>query len=193
MEKLNLQLFAEPPADPAESGSTGSGATEKTEPKTYTEEELNAKLQEQAEKSKIDLDAEKAKWLEEVENQRKADEEEAEKLAKLSDTEREKVKLDKEKEKLARDKADFQKRELEYETSKQLVAEKLDPNFAKFLVGADAESTKENISVFKDAYLASVDEAVTQRLRGTAPAASTKPTTAATADDDKLNGIFGLK
>lgn len=178
---MNLQLFAEeaPAAPAAEAKAETEAATQGAENKeamdtTYTEADLQAKLKELEDKSKSDLEAAQKKWEKDYNKRLESEKAEAEKLAKLSDEERAKAKFEKEKADFDQRKAEFAKKELEHEVVKQLATEKLDPSFAQFLVGADAESSSENIKNFKAAFNAAVEASVTERLKGNAPAASTE-------------------
>ena len=187
MEKINLQLFAQPDGGAAET----SAPETKPEVITYTEEQLNEKLSEAASKAKADLDSARASWEEEYKQKLEDEKAEAARLAKLSENERLKAQLDKERAKLEQDKAEFAKKALENEVAKQLLTEKLDPSFAVFLTGADAETSKMNIQSFKAAFDKAVEASVNERLKGGAPSASAENKTVISGED-KLNAIFGL-
>ena len=71
---------------------------------------------------------------------------------------------------------DFEDREakhnaerLEFECTKQLAGEKLPVEFASMLTGVDAEATKANIETFKKAFSKAIEDAVTEKLKGTTP------------------------
>lgn len=189
IHKMNLQLFA----DGDSAGADPSGANPSPEgSKTYTEEEMSAKLKAFEDQSKADLESAKKAWQAEFEEKLKSEQAEAEKLAKLSEDERRKAKFEKDLADFEKRQADFAKKELEYEVSKQLIDEKLDPKFASFLVGRDAQSSKENISIFKEAFHLAVEAAVTERLKGSAPPASVKKTEALEMEA-QINGILGIE
>ena len=67
---------------------------------------------------------------------------------------------------------------LEHDTEKILLEENLPLKFKSFLIGADEEITNENIKSFKEYYDKAIDEAVNERLKGTAPKAggTSRPT-----------------
>ena len=136
----------------------------------FTAEELEEKMQKEADRRVTQ--AEK-KWKAEFEaDKKKAIKEaikEAEELAQLNAEERFKLEQEKERAALEGERQSFQKEKLLLETEKTLVKEQLPVDFAHFLIGADAVTTEENITKFKETFQAAVQEAVEERLRGKTP------------------------
>ena len=164
--KLNLQLFAE----------EGEGTAEQSaEEITYTQADMDAKLAEWQEQSKTELDTAQKAWEKEFAKKMAKEKAEAEKLATLSAEERAKAEFEKQKSDFESERAAFAKQQLEHEVGKTLITEKLDPSFASFLTGADAEESNENIKNFKSAFEQAVEAAVSARLKGTAPTAGIEP------------------
>lgn len=151
-------------------------AEKQVETKTYTQEEVDSLTkdlftQEQVNKIVKDRVArEKQKKEEEIK--------EAERLAKLSADERERELNEKTKRELEEARATIRRMNLEHDTEKILLEENLPLEFKSFLIGADEEITNENIKSFKEYYDKAIDEAVNERLKGTAPKAggTSRPT-----------------
>lgn len=167
----NLQFFSE--------GDELPPGGEETPPETITltQEELNAKMQSEADRRVSEalkkFEAKKDKELAAKVEQAKL---EAEELAKLSAEERAKVEREKESLKFQEDqkafeseRQAFQREKLLLETEKQLSAEKLPPEFASFVLGEDAEKTHENIKVFSEQFQQAVQAQVNDVLKGKAP------------------------
>ena len=184
VRKMNLQLFADgaegTPSDPPQGAQTEGGTNETS----YTQADLDAKLAEAAEQSKQELATAQKNWEKEYAKKLEKEKAEAEKLATLSAEERAKAEFEKEKQALSVQKAAFEKEQLQHEVGKTLLAEKLDPSFAAFLTGADADSSNENIKNFKSAFEAAVEAAVIERIKGTPPTAGVeKPKAVYTKDE----------
>lgn len=170
----NLQFFSE-----GDLGAGGDPGKEEEPPETITltQEELNAKMQSEADRRVSEalkkFEAKKDKELAAKVEQAKL---EAEELAKLSAEERAKVEREKEAIKFQEDqkafeseRQAFQREKLLLETEKQLSAEKLPPEFASFVLGEDAEKTHENIKVFSEQFQQAVQVQVNDVLKGKAP------------------------
>lgn len=156
--KLNLQHFAE-----VEEGGEG-------EEKTYTQAELDKMLQSETDKRVTEaLKTAQEKWSKEYAEKLENEKKEAERLAKLSAEEREKAKFDKERKEFEDERAQFERDRLEMQVAKELANEGLDTAFASILMGADADSSMENIKTFKARFDKAVEAAVKARLAGRAP------------------------
>ena len=156
--KLNLQHFAE--------GEEGGESGEKT----YTQAELDKMLQSETDKRVTEaLKTAQEKWSKEYAEKLENEKKEAERLAKLSAEEREKAKFDKERKAFEDERAQFERDRLEMQVAKELANEGLDTEFASILMGADADSSMENIKTFKASFDKAVEAAVKARLAGRTP------------------------
>lgn len=156
--RLNLQQFAD-------GGEGGEGSE-----KTYTQAELDKMLQSETDKRVTEaLKTAKEKWSKEYDEKLENEKKEAERLAKLSAAEREKDKFDKERKAFEAERAQFERDRLEMQVAKELTNEGLDAEFASILMGADADSSMENIKVFKASFDKAVEAAVKARLAGRTP------------------------
>lgn len=156
--KLNLQHFA----DGEEGGESGE--------KTYTQAELDKMLQSETDKRVTEaLKTAQEKWSKEYAEKLENEKKEAERIAKLSAEEREKAKFDKERKAFEDERAQFERDRLEMQVAKELANEGLDTAFASILMGADADSSMENIKTFKASFNKAVEAAVKARLAGKAP------------------------
>lgn len=156
--KLNLQHFA----DGEEGGESGE--------KTYTQAELDKMLQSETDKRVTEaLKTAQEKWSKEYAEKLENEKKEAERLAKLSAEEREKAKFDKERKAFEDERAQFERDRLEMQVAKELANEGLDTAFASILMGADADSSMENIKTFKASFDKAVEAAVKARLAGRTP------------------------
>lgn len=156
--KLNLQHFA----DGNEGGESGE--------KTYTQAELDKMLQSETDKRVTEaLKTAQEKWSKEYAEKLENEKKEAERLAKLSAAEREKDKFDKERKAFEAERAQFERDRLEMQVAKELTNEGLDAEFASILMGADADSSMENIKTFKASFDKAVEAAVKARLAGRTP------------------------
>ena len=143
------------------------------EPKTYTEEELQKMLQSSTDKRVTEaLKTAKEKWEAEYSEKLESEKSEAEKLASMSAEERAKAEFEKEKAEWLKEKSTFEKEKMKLEATKLLNSEGLPITFVDYVVGDTAEDVQENIKVFKDEWTKSLDEAVTERLKGRTPSGS---------------------
>ena len=147
------------------------------EVKTFTQEEVNAILEKRLSREIKKIEAEKQKAME---LELKAELEEAEKLAKMSEAERVKAKAEKERVKFEKERKKFEEemrafnQERMLNTTMTTLSEKnLPVEFASFLRADNAEQIMENIAIFGKHFNEAVEKAVTERLRGKTPQAST--------------------
>ena len=170
--ELNLQLFAEDGEGTSEAQANEKGEEEKgneEEVKTFTEEEVQARIQSESDKRVTEaLKTARAKWEKEEAEAKK----EAERLQSLSQKEREEELKAKQLKELEETKAELERVYLERDTIDRLAEENVPVQFKDFLMGADAQSTNENIKAFKEVYEAEVQRGVEERLKGKTPSAA---------------------
>ena len=156
MLDMNLQLFSE-----------DTETEEQTaEVKTYTEEELNARLQAEADRRVTKaLQTAKEKW----EQEQAVKIEQEKELAKLSEEEKAKKQLEMERQSLEKERLEFKKIKLELETTKILDERKLPTKFAKYLIAEDNEKTLANINEFQENWQQAIQSEIESRLKGKTP------------------------
>ena len=137
-----------------------------TEPKTYTEEELQKLLQAESDKR---VNAALGKKEKEYSAKLKAESERIAKEASMSEEEKFKAQLQTEREAFESERAEFLRTKLEATTMKELSAQGLPADFAGFLIGTDEEVTKANVSEFKSLWDNKLQEMVDERLAGRTP------------------------
>ena len=158
-----------------------------TEPKTFTQEEVNEMLKGYKSQEEINdiVNKRLARERKDIKAQIEAEVKQAEELAKLSEQEKATKLLEhKEKELNEKIKA-FEHERLLNETSKQLASKNLPIEFAEILVGKDAESTFANISLFEVKFNEAREKSVVERLKGNAPRVATTKVPAITKEDFK--------
>ena len=144
---------------------------ETKEDKTYTEEELQKQLQSATDKRVTEaLKTAKEKWEAEYNEKLEAEKSQAEELASMTAEERARAEFEKEKSEWLKEKSTFEKEKMKLETTKLLDAEGLPISFVDYVLTDSAEGVKENIKVFKEQWNKELDEAITERLKGKAPA-----------------------
>lgn len=184
--RMNLQLLAED-AGAGEGGESTPPTEPPTGGKTYTDEELQKLIQSESDKRVTQaMKTAEQKWQREYEKKLEDEKSEAEKLAKMTADERAQAKFEKEKQEFEEERAKFQRDQLELETVKELGKQGLDVEFSSFLMGENAESTNENIKLFKEKFDSAVEKAVTDRLKGKTPKTTDKNTTISV---DSLKGM----
>lgn len=169
--ELNLQLFADDGEGTSESPANEKGEEKgnEEEVKTFTEEEVQARIQSESDKRVTEaLKTARAKWEKEEAEAKK----EAERLQSLSQKEREEELKAKQLKELEETKAELERVYLERDTIDRLAEENVPVQFKDFLMGADAQSTNENIKAFKEVYEAEVQRGVEERLKGKTPSAA---------------------
>ena len=158
-----------------------------TEPKTFTQEEVNEMLKGYKSQEEINdiVNKRLARERKDIKAQIEAEVKQAEELAKLSEQEKATKLLElKEKELNEKIKA-FEHERLLNETSKQLASKNLPIEFAEILVGKDAESTFANISLFEVKFNEAREKSVVERLKGNTPRVATTKVSAITKEDFK--------
>ena len=184
--RMNLQLLAED-TGAGEGGGNNPPEENKPESKTYTDEELQKLIQSESDKRVTQaMKTAEQKWQKEYEEKLANEKSEAEKLAKMTADERAQAKFEKEKQEFEEERAKFQRDQLELETVKELGKQGLDIEFSFFLMGENAESTNENIKLFKEKFDIAVENAATERLKGKTPKTTDNNTTISV---DSLKGM----
>lgn len=141
------------------------------EVKTYTEEEVQKKIQSESDKRVTEaLKTAKENWKKELEEEEK----EKQRLAKLSEKERVNEDLQKKEKEIAELNAKLNLVNLERDTEDRLAEENIPREFKTFLMGSDAESTNENIKAFKPIFEDLVQKQVEERLKGKTPSGASK-------------------
>lgn len=116
---------------------------------------------------------------------------EAKKVARMTEAQRERYQLDKDKAELARQQAAFRAQQLEVAAGSQLQKMGYDAGYAKFLTGADAETTSANLAAFDSLMQQYRAQAVNGQLRG--GDAPREPKEKGEAPDPFLAGFTGKK
>lgn len=140
----------------------GNENQEVKEMKTYTQEEVDALLQQETDRR---ISSAQKKW--EKKSQEKV--REAEKLAKLSEQERFQYELEQREKKIAEKEKQMALMENKAEASKALNERGISIALADFVVAEDADTMMENIKLLEDEFKKSVKAEVEKRLAGSSP------------------------
>lgn len=100
---------------------------------------------------------------------------EAKRLEKMTATERAQYQLIKDKATLEQERAAFARERLQVSVGAELQKRGLSADFAAYLTGNDAETSKANIDAFETLWKASLSDAVNGRMRSGAPPRDTNP------------------
>ena len=100
---------------------------------------------------------------------------EAKRLEKMTATERAQYQLSKDKATLEQERAAFARERLQVSVGAELQKRGLSADFAAYLTGNDAETSKANIDAFETLWKASLSDAVNGRMRSDAPPRDTNP------------------
>lgn len=130
--------------------------------KVFTQDEVTAIVEAR-------LARERSKAEKETEKKIESAIQEAERLAKLSEDERKQEAEEAKDKELEATKAELARVYLERDTMSRLAEEKIPSEFKDFLMGADAESTNENIKAFKPVFESMIQKQVEERLKGKTP------------------------
>ena len=187
--KMNLQLFNDnkddgtPSSDDNNKGgednkgtdvddNKGNDNKDDKDDKTFTQEELDDIIQKR-------LARERVKIEKEYEDEKKKQE----RLKDLSDEDREKEKLKIKQEELEEKENELRIKELEMDAKDILIEKELPLEFLDFILGEDAETTKENIDKFDEKFRLAVSEEVKKQISSGGMKRSTS----------KGNENFGIK
>ena len=165
-EGMDLQLFAEPEGAEGKDNKDPNKDEPKGDPKTYTDDEVKAMIQKEADRRVTEaLKKKEEKTKDEIAEAKK----EALELAKLSEKERIERERQKEIDDFKKEKAEFQREKLKLEAQQDLVKKGLNPIYAEFLVKDDAEKTLKNINAFDEQYRKDLEEGIKAKLKGKTP------------------------
>ncbi|WP_422406953.1 MULTISPECIES: DUF4355 domain-containing protein [Gammaproteobacteria] len=146
---------------------------EQVETLTMTQDDLQKLLQQEGDKRVSSaIQKQKEKWEAEYKEKLEVEKSEAEKLAKMSEAEKLQAQFNQEKTQFENEKKQFLKEKLELETIKQLSALELPVEFSTFVLGNDAEVTKQNIDSFASQWQKAIEFAVDKKLQGHTPKAA---------------------
>jgi len=161
LNRMNLQLFAEPGGEPTEPTPTeptpGGGGGEPTpEDKPLTMDEVRKLIQSETDKVRTEY----SKKLKEAQA-------EAERLAKEKMSEEEKAKYEQEKlqKELQEKEQALLERELNLLAVDLLTEAKMPLEFKEFVVGADEETTKARVATLKKLWTDALEKAVQERFK----------------------------
>lgn len=144
---------------------TNLRSIEKNPKDVFTDEELEAEIERRINEA---LKSAKMNWDKENEVKMQTEREEAAKMASMSAEERARAEMEKKQKAFDEERKQYISEKMEFEAAKELAKNKLPLSFAKLLSGADIDSTMSNIDVFKQEFMKAVEEALDERLRGTA-------------------------
>lgn len=167
---MKLQFFAEPAPEPADPKPTEISLDDVFS--KFSVDDILARSEvEKAIQSRVDstvtkaLNTARAKWdKEQLENL-----DESKRLEKMNEEQRAKYQLDKDKKAFEAEKKQFEHEQLVVSTGKELLNRGLDADFAKYLVGADAESTQARIDSFEQLFNSAVTKATNTKMKGNPP------------------------
>lgn len=125
--------------------------TDKTNEKTFTQEEIEKIISKRLERERKKAEVEK---------------QEAEKLAKMSEAERQQAIFEKEKAKFEEERKYFEKQQLELQVIKELNNKNLPSEFSKYLIGNNVETCMTNIKEFETQWQNVIEKTVQERLKG---------------------------
>lgn len=176
--RLNLQLFADGEGS-GDGEGTGEGDTSKqgqdkddnkddnrSEPKTYTQEEINQLLQKEGDRR---VTSAREKFEKEFKEKLEKEKREAERLANLSSDEKEKELLEQSKKDIEERERAIKQKELKLDAIDVLSDKKLPIKFADMLLKDDAESTMDNIKLFEKEWQEAIDAAIIEKLKKKSP------------------------
>lgn len=143
----------------------------KEETKTFTEEEVQKLIQAESDKRVNQaLEKKQADWKAQYESNL----EEEKRKAAMSEEDKWKEELKKQMDSFNAEKEEFKKVQLKALTLENLAKESLPAEMATFIIGADEETTLENIANFKVAWADALQKEVNERLKGNTPKTGAK-------------------
>lgn len=114
-----------------------------------------------------------AKYKKQLEVATAAAKKEAQKLEQMSEDERQKAELENTRKELESKAQELKRKEIELEMTRVLSQRGVPLSFMNYFITDDNETTLENIKTFEKQYKAAIENAVNEKLKGKAPAAST--------------------
>lgn len=168
-------------ANEVEDGATKETQVEDTQPKTYTQEEVDALLQQEGDR-RVSAALKKA----EKRNQEKV--REAEKLAKMNEAEKYEYQLQQRELAIQEKEKQIALAENKAEASKILAEKGLSVSLVDFIIAEDAETMNNNIQLLEKAFKMSVRAEVERRLSSNTPKKNLMPEDSLTvADFNKMS------
>ena len=158
-----------------EINSTVTPEEEGQEPKTYTQEEVDALLQ-------AETDRRVTSALKKAEEKNRARVKEAEKLAQMNEQEKYRYELDRREQAIVEKERALALAENKNEAAKILEEKGLSLQLVDFVVAEDAETMNENIKLLDKAFKASVKAEVERRLGSNTPTKNLPPDEAITKE-----------
>lgn len=152
----------------------------KDENKNNELEELIVSLVSEAVKNERDV------WEKEFEQKIVSEREDAARLATMSADDRAKAEIEKKQKAFETEREQYVSERAEFEAAKELAKQNLPVNFAHMLSDSDREKMLEKIASFKAEYMKAIENALSERLRGTAPRISRREDN---VNDPFLNGL----
>lgn len=172
-------------ADEMNKGSVDTSTVEETgegTAKTYTEEEVQALLQKEADRR---VSSALKKQQKEFENRMA----EAEKLKSMDESQRKEYEYEQKLRELETREKEFAIAQNKLEATKVLANRELPIEFVDYIIAEDAETMLENINSFEKAFKAAVADAVAKKIASPAPKAGQVKQTGMTREDFKKLSI----
>lgn len=162
--------------------STAIEAGEATVEKTYTESEVQAMLQREADRRVSSaLNKQKKEFEKQVA--------ESEKLRTMDENQRKEYEYSQKLQELEQRERDFTIAQNKLEATKVMANRKLPIEFVDYIVAEDADTMMNNITVFETAFKAAVADAVAEKMEARTPRGSTSKQTGLTKEEFKKMSI----
>lgn len=150
-------------------------------PKTYTEEEVQALLQQEGDRR---VSSAQKKWQKDLENKMA----EAEKLRNMDESQRKEYEYEQKLHELEDREREFAITQNKLEATKVLANRNLPVEFVDYIVAEDAETMMANITTFEKLFNSAVADAVAKRIASPAPKTGSAKQTGLTREEfKKLN------
>ncbi len=111
-------------------------------------------------------------WEKDLESRISQEREDAARMASMSSEERAKAEMDKRQKDFESEREQYMSERAEFEAAKELAANGISVGFARMVADADREIMTENINTLKSELMKSVEEGISERLKGRAPRVS---------------------
>lgn len=147
-------------------------------PKTYTEEEVQALLQQEGDRR---VSSAQKKWQKDLENKMA----EAEKLRNMDESQRKEYEYEQKLHELEDREREFAITQNKLEATKVLANRNLPVEFVDYIVAEDAETMMANITTFEKLFNSAVADAVAKRIASPAPKTGTVKQTGLTREEFK--------
>ena len=151
-------------------------------PKTYTEEEVQALLQQEGDRR---VSSAQKKWQKDLENKMA----EAEKLRNMDESQRKEYEYEQKLHELEDREREFAITQNKLEATKVLANRNLPVEFVDYIVAEDAETMMANITTFEKLFNSAVADAVAKRIASPAPKTGSAKQTGLTREEFKKLSI----